>query len=339
MRVTKPIQKVRRLLFEKAPVEAQLIITRRCNLSCGYCTEFDDVSQPIPLDVLKKRIDVLHRLHVLNIAMLGGEPLLHPDIGEIVAYANRHSQTSITTNGFLISQKIIETLNDAGLYNMQVSIDALHPDPTRYIQKSLKTLAPKLERLKKYAEFDVHVNIVLCEQSKSEFKEMVDELRRLGFVVSVNLVHDDQGMVEVVGEEYLQLWKYHYEHSIVGSLLEYEYGEQLLKGERPRWKCRAGSRFLYVDEYGYAQFCSAQRGRLNKPILEYTKEDLIKYSRTYKGCETGCSLFCVYRDSAVDNAPLHAAKSVYALWRRGVMGKGEVKKKPVTEEIMEAVSE
>ncbi len=339
MRVTKPVQKIRRLLLGKAPVEAQLIITRRCNLSCGYCTEFDNVSRPIPLPVLKERIDALHRLQVLNIALLGGEPLLHPDIGEIVAYANRHSQTSITTNGFLLSKKIIAVLNDAGLYNMQVSIDALHPDPSGYIQKSLKTLAPKLERLKKYADFDVHINIVLCEQSKGEFKEMVDELRRLGFVVSVNLVHDDRGMVGVEGEEFLQLWEYHYQHSLVGSLLEYEYGKQLLMGKRPGWKCRAGSRFLYVDEFGNAQFCSQQQGRLNKPILEYTREDLIKHSQTHKGCEAGCSLFCVYRDSAVDNAPLHAAKSVYALWRRGVMGKGESKKQPAREELLEAVSE
>jgi len=71
MRVKHPIRTMLRLVFRRAPVEAQLIVTRRCNLSCGYCTEYDKVSEFIPLEVLKRRIDALHRLRVINIAMLG----------------------------------------------------------------------------------------------------------------------------------------------------------------------------------------------------------------------------------------------------------------------------
>jgi len=77
MRVKHPIRTMLRVVFRKAPVEAQLIVTRKCNLSCGYCAEYDKVSEFIPLDVLKRRIDALHRLRVVNIAMLGGEPLMH----------------------------------------------------------------------------------------------------------------------------------------------------------------------------------------------------------------------------------------------------------------------
>lgn len=320
MRVKNPVRTVGKILFTNAPLEAQLIITRRCNLSCGYCTEYDNFSRPIPRETLIEWIDALHRLNVVNIALLGGEPLLHPNVAEIVEYADRKSQVSMTTNGFLISEKIIEDLNKAGLSNMQVSIDALRPDNTRYIQKTMKTLTPKLERLKESATFDVHVNIVLCDGSKDDFKTMVKELRDLGFFISVNLIHDDRGMVEISGREYLDLWDHHYQKGNPYSFYEYEYGRQLLLGEKPKWKCRAGSRFLYVDEFGNAQFCSAQRGRLNKPITEYSREDLREHSKTYKGCEAGCSILCVYRSSVLDNDPIHAFKSFYQTWRKGAMG-------------------
>lgn len=338
MRIRNPLRSAIRLLFFRAPVEAQLIVTRRCNLSCGYCTEYDNFSPPIPLEILQQRIDALHRLRVINIALLGGEPLLHPHIGDIVRHARRKAQVSITTNGFLLSRKKIEALNEAGLDNLQVSIDTLYPDPDLYIQKSMKTLAQKLERLRQLAAFDVHLNIVLCEASREEFREMVREVARMGFVVTVNLVHNERGMVEISGEEYLELWEYHFRHSRVGSLMEYEYGRQLLRGKFPRWKCRAGSRFLYVDEFGKVQFCSAQRGRLDRPVLEYSRKDLKQHSHTYKGCEAGCSLFCVYRNSMVDNAPLQALKSVVALWRRGVMDRATPSRElQIQEEIEETV--
>ncbi|MBA2542036.1 MAG: radical SAM protein, partial [Deltaproteobacteria bacterium] len=39
------------------PIVAHLIVTRRCNLACGYCFEYDKVSAPVPLAALKQRID------------------------------------------------------------------------------------------------------------------------------------------------------------------------------------------------------------------------------------------------------------------------------------------
>ncbi len=91
-----------------------------------------------------------------------------------------------------------------------------------------------------------------------------------------------------------------------------------MQEEIPEWKCRAGSRYLYIDEHGDTQFCSAQRGRLNKPIIEYTRKDLRQHSKTYKGCESACSIFCGYRSSLVDNAPIDVIKALYQNWRRSV---------------------
>ena len=318
MKVKSPAKSLYNLLVHKSPLEAQLIVTRRCNLSCGYCTEYDNFSEYINLDILKERIDALHRLRVVNISMLGGEPLMHPQIADIVEYANRKAQASVTTNAFLVNEVMIQKLNEAGLQNMEVSVDGLKADPTAYIQKTLRTIRAKLELLKKHAKFDVHVNVVLCEKTKDTFKETLTELEKFKVRVAIDLYHDDKGMVDIRGEEFIRLWDYHYGEGKPFTFLEYDYGKGLLSGDYKKWKCRAGARMLYVDEFGKVQYCSAQRGRLNIPVTEYTEDDLRRESKTYKGCESGCSIMCGFRDSEIDNNPVNVVSSLFKAYRHGV---------------------
>lgn len=317
MRIKRPLKTIADVLFFKVPLEAQLIITRRCNLSCGYCTEYDHSSPPVPLEDLKDRIDAIHRLGVINISLLGGEPLMHPNLLEIVEYSSRHSQVSITTNGFLLKKDLILQLNEVGLSNLQISIDALEVDPSQYIQKSLRKLLSKLELLQNYATFDVHTNVVLCDATKDTFSETVRRLREFDCHVSVGLMHDDQGQIQIQGDAYVQLWDQHFARRAAHSSLDYDYGRALLQGKQPQWTCRAGTRYLYVDEFGLTQYCSSQRNRLNKPITEYTRADLQEQFQQPKGCEAGCSILCVYRDSMIDNQPLAVVKDAYQSLQSG----------------------
>jgi MoaA/NifB/PqqE/SkfB family radical SAM enzyme len=308
-----------RILFTNAPLDAQLIVTRRCNLSCGYCSEFDNFSDPVPTSDLKERIDALHRLHSANITMLGGEPLMHPDIAELVAYAGRRSNTSVVTNGFLLRNGVIESLNEAGLNNLTVSVDTLHADPSRYIQKSFRSLKTRLERLQRLAKFDVHVTAVLCESSKDDFKQLRREIEAFGFRMSVNLIHNSKGYVTIQGQPYLDLYEDFYRDGKPFTYLDYEYGKKLLQGDRPEWKCRAGARYLYVDEFGNVQLCASQLGRLGKPIAEYTGADLREHSKTEKGCEEGCSVGCAFRCSLVDDDKPQFVKSVIKGFVKGTL--------------------
>src|SRR3954451_18716733 len=142
------------------PVLAHIIPMRRCNLSCAYCNEYDNVSAPVPTETMLRRIDLLARLGTKIITISGGEPLLHPDLDDIIRAIRSHDAiATMITNGLLLTPERIERLNRAGLEHLQISIDNVNPDEVS--KKSLKVLDRKLEWLKEFAEFDININSVL----------------------------------------------------------------------------------------------------------------------------------------------------------------------------------
>jgi MoaA/NifB/PqqE/SkfB family radical SAM enzyme len=68
------------MLQPATPLLAQMVVIRRCNLSCSYCNEYDDRSDPLALAELYQRIDHLAALGTVTVTLTGGEPLLHPDL-------------------------------------------------------------------------------------------------------------------------------------------------------------------------------------------------------------------------------------------------------------------
>ena len=142
------------------PILAQIIPTRRCNLACTYCNEFDKDSPPVPTSEMLQRIDKLSALGTSIVTFSGGEPTLHPDLDLLIRRVREQGAiATIITNGYLLTPERIKRLNAAGLDYLQISIDNVQPDEVS--KKSLKVLDRKLEWLKEYATFDVTINSVL----------------------------------------------------------------------------------------------------------------------------------------------------------------------------------
>src|SRR5919106_799373 len=168
------------------PIVAQIIPTRRCNLSCTYCNEFDHSSNPVPLEDLRQRIDQLARLGTTIITLSGGEPLLHPDVDELVRHIRRSGAiATLITNGYRLTPAMIGRLNAAGLDSLQISIDNVVPDDVS--KKSLKLLDQKLRWLAEQALFDVTVNAVIGGASANADDAVIigRRARELGFQSTV----------------------------------------------------------------------------------------------------------------------------------------------------------
>src|ERR1700719_2441680 len=154
------------LVSTKHPILVHVIPNRRCNLACTYCNEFDDFSKPVPLEEMKNRLDILPGMGPSIITTRGGEPLMHPEIDQVIRHIRQRGIIAgMITNGFLLDRKTIDKLNAAGLEHLQISIDNAVPDEVSL--KSLKTLDTRLEWLAQFAGFQGNINSVVCSGGKT----------------------------------------------------------------------------------------------------------------------------------------------------------------------------
>ena len=302
-RKVRELKMVGRALASTAhPVLAQIIPMRFCNLSCAYCNEYDKVSEPVPVEEMYRRIDHLGRLGTAMIGISGGEPLTHPGLDDIIRRMRKTGAIAgMITNGYLLNVERIERLNRAGLDHMQISIDNLEPDEIS--KKSLKVLDKKLQMLAEYAEFHVNINSVVGGGFKNPNDAMVIGKRalELGFESTIGIIHDGDGQLKPLNEDEARVYfEMNNRRKTNYSRFDY-FQEAIAKGEPNDWRCRAGSRYLYICEDGLVHYCSQQRGYPGVPLAEYTTEDVKREFLTAKSCAPNCTIGCVHRISHIDH--------------------------------------
>jgi len=305
------------LLETEHPLLVHLIPIRRCNIDCGYCNEYDKVSPPVPHDTLRARIDKLAELGTSVVAFSGGEPLLHPDLDDLIRQIRSHGMMAgLITNGFLLSEDRIKALNAAGLDYMQISIDNVVPDDVS--KKSLKTLdAPdrdgrvhsKLKLLRLHAEFQVNINSVLGGGTRNpeDARTINTRARELGFTTSIGIIHDGLGQLKPLAPSEREIYEDVSKHidgathvfkNIYSGIRDFQ--ANLVDGRPNEWRCRAGARYLYVCENGLVHYCSQQRGMPGIPLEQYSLEHIRREFNAPKSCAPYCTIGCVHRVSFMD---------------------------------------
>jgi MoaA/NifB/PqqE/SkfB family radical SAM enzyme len=308
----------RALSHRYQPVAAHVIPIRRCNLSCAYCSEYDDHSKPVPAAEMLHRVDLLATLGTGIVTMSGGEPLLHPDLDDIIRRIREDGMiATVITNGYLLTRARIHRLNRAGLDHLQISIDNLTPDDVSV--KSLKVLDKKLEWLADFAEFDVTINSVVgaATRDPDDAVAIARRARDLGFSTTVGIIHDHGGQLlpldahrQRILEEVVGIGKSTYDFANYNR-----FQKNLAAGKPNEWQCRAGSRYLYICEDGLVHWCSQQRGHPGIPLEHYGTGDLEREYHRVKGCAPWCTVGCVHRVAQVDELrekPLDALRQWFS---------------------------
>ena len=283
------------------PVLAHVIPMRRCNLSCTYCNEYDDFSKPVPVEVMYRRIDKLAELGTTGVIISGGEPLLHPELEAIIARIRKHGMlAALISNCYLLTRERIQSLNDAGLEYLQVSIDNVTTDEVS--KKSLKVLDKKLVWLSELAEFKVNINSVIGGGIQTPEDALVIGKRavELGLTGTLGIIHDSYGSLQPLSPRESEIYEQMKALGKKGYTRLNYFQDNLVQGKSNNWRCRAGARYLYICEDGLVHYCSQQRGFPGIPLERYGLEDIRREYLTRKPCADYCTIACVHQVAAFD---------------------------------------
>ncbi|HWE24441.1 MAG TPA: radical SAM protein [Myxococcales bacterium] len=281
------------------PFLAHIVVTRRCNLSCGYCNEYDDHSPPVPYEVLDRRLTKLRSLRAWMLCMTGGEPTMHPELPRLVQRATDlgFRRRQIITNGYRLTRKLVAALNDAGLTDLQISVDGVKRNATTV--KVLEPLRRRLLVLAREAKFTVVVSAVIGSAPPSEALEVVRFTREQGLTPRIVLLHDGSGRLQLSAEERAAYAEVKRMLGRVGRESG-DYRQRLMDEGAAPFRCRSGSRYLYVDEFGEVHWCSQTRSAFSKDLMSYSLADLKQQFHTVKDCSPGCTVGCARTASSYD---------------------------------------
>lgn len=177
---------------QAAPSSVTWLLTLECNRRCPYCFYQIIPVRPEtgrwPRDAALKgptaaeRIAEMGRIGVADLYLTGGEPMLRPDIGSIIAQASSHGIRVHMVSKFHMHALQAEALADAGLHHITISLDDLRPAEGKRLTGASNYPAEALASIEAClaAGLDLEVNAVVTSLNADGLGSLADRLEDIG---------------------------------------------------------------------------------------------------------------------------------------------------------------
>jgi MoaA/NifB/PqqE/SkfB family radical SAM enzyme len=338
--VVKPKQSFRRLVGEilshGGPGYLQFAITNVCNARCDFCGFAVDRFDPrqrhsVSLEEARDVIDICVKNHIGYLLFVGGEPLVHRHLGQMVRYAaERGIHPMVCTNGSLWTQQNMRTLVADGLSSVIMSIDS-HEVARHEKNRGLPEVCRKIKRANEvFAELGVQTTAsVTASRLIDDYAKLPDFLQSLGFasctfsypltsLASSYLSFSDSALVRYKTDELISVFeqikrlKADSSYPVVNPRESLNEMQRHLRREPERFGCLGGHKYFYLDWNLNLYRCHAW----DKPMCSIYDFDETKLIRD--GC-TKCMIDC-YRDPSVLQFVAINASDAYHNLKKGRLG-------------------
>ena len=175
-----PYIRSRVMAGEFHPITAYLFLEYKCNIDCWYCWSFNNKVKGMTEDIARRSIDWLHDHGCRVLALMGGEPLLRPNVAHKIVYyaAKKGFWVYIGTNGRLLRPDVADRLADAGTAVFNFALDAWDEKPG--LPKAVVPVSRNLEYLmrKQYVYgYMVFFNMNICRNNLKDIRLVTEYAR------------------------------------------------------------------------------------------------------------------------------------------------------------------
>ena len=217
-------------------VNLRISVTDRCNFRCTYCmpadnVEFMDRSNLLSFEEIQRVAQIVSRMGINRLRLTGGEPLMRKNLPVLIKMLNEVDgidDIAMTTNAYFLKDQA-QSLKDAGLKRLNVSLDALDPEKFRDVNRRdcLQSVLDGLETARKVGFKSIKINAVAVRNfSETEIMGLIEMGRSEGFEIRfIEFMPLDSDKVwerdkVLFGHEIIDLIKENYELVPIDNSLE-----------------------------------------------------------------------------------------------------------------------
>lgn len=173
------------------PLVLSYNVTRECNMKCSHCyinATDKKLKDELTTQEAKALIDQIHQVSSPLLILSGGEPLLRPDIFELIEYGSKKGlKMGLGSNGYLIDDSVAKKLKDAGIATVSISLDSNIPaqhDEFRGVTGAWEKAVNACKVLRKNGVL-VQVNTTLTHDNYNQ----IDDIMTLAESIGVENFH------------------------------------------------------------------------------------------------------------------------------------------------------
>jgi len=174
-------------------VNLRISVTDRCNFRCTYCmpadnVEFMDRSNLLSFEEIQRVAQIVSRMGINRLRLTGGEPLMRKNLPVLIKMLNEVDgidDIAMTTNAYFLKDQA-QSLKDAGLKRLNVSLDALDPEKFRDVNRRdcLQSVLDGLDTARKVGFKSIKINAVAVRNfSETEIMSLIEMGRSDGFEI------------------------------------------------------------------------------------------------------------------------------------------------------------